>query len=61
MGIIVGRIEIAELYEKNNELHRLLVTALTLFEDECTPDERDAYVWMRQARDAISEQVAVDD
>jgi len=35
-------------------LREALGDALTLFEDECTPDEPDAFTWLYEARDALA-------
>jgi len=42
--------------EKDAEIEQLraaLSAAKELFEDECTPDERDAYVWLMQTEELL--------
>jgi len=47
---------LAALAEKDAEIERLanaLTAAAELFEDECTPDERDAFVWLMQTEELL--------
>ena len=42
--------------EKDAEIEQLraaLSAAKELFEDECTPDERDAFVWLMQTEELL--------
>jgi len=45
-AVAAARAETANLWEA-------LSAAKELFEDECTPDERDAYVWLMQTEELL--------
>ena len=47
---------LSDLAEKDAEIERLraaLSAAKELFEDECTPDERDSFVWLMQTEELL--------
>ena len=49
---------LAALAEKDAEIERLraaLSAAKELFEDECTPDERDSFAWLMQTEELLGQ------
>ena len=45
--------DIPDLLAEIEQLRAALSAAKELFEDECTPDERDSFVWLMQTEELL--------
>jgi hypothetical protein len=44
---------VRRLQNQLNHLEKQLRQAVTLFEEECTPDEHDSFIWLHVTRGAL--------